>query len=86
MTSAFVFVKRIVQFLFFLNSKFPASSHFLCKNSSVSVEPFQKPHCWFSHDVAYTPQPLYNTIAGIQANCRVSYPTRVIMRVKCIDI
>ena len=28
-------------------------------------------------------QPLYNTIVGVQANFRVSYPIRVIMRVKC---
>ena len=32
-----------------------------------------------------TPQPLYNTIVGVQANFRVSYPIRVISRVKCID-
>ena len=39
----------------------------------------------------YTPQPLYNTIAGVQANFRVSYTYhvitvghRVITRVKCI--
>ena len=31
-----------------------------------------------------TPQPLYNTIVGVQANFRVSYPIRVIMRVNCI--
>ena len=31
-----------------------------------------------------TPQPLYNTIVGVQANFSVSYPIRVIMRVKCI--
>ena len=29
-----------------------------------------------------TPQPLYNTIVGVQANFRVSYPIRVIWRVK----
>ena len=28
--SAFVFATRIVQFLYFLNPKFPASSHLLC--------------------------------------------------------
>ena len=33
-----------------------------------------------------TPQPLYNTIVWVQANFRVSYPNRVIMRVKCIVI
>ena len=32
-----------------------------------------------------TPQPLYNTIVGIQASFRVSYPNRVITRVKCIS-
>ena len=31
-----------------------------------------------------TPQSLYNTIVGVQANFRVSYPIRVISRVKCI--
>ena len=34
----------------------------------------------------YTPQPLYNTIAEVQANFHVSYPVRVVTRVKCIDI
>ena len=33
-----------------------------------------------------TPGPLYNTIAGVQANFRVSYPICVITRVKCIDM
>ena len=32
-----------------------------------------------------TPQPLYNTIVGVQANFRVSDPIHVISRVKCID-
>ena len=32
-----------------------------------------------------TPQPLYNTIVGVQANFRISYPNRVVTRVKCID-
>ena len=32
----------------------------------------------------HTPQPLYNTIVGVQANFRVSFPIRVITRVKCI--
>ena len=32
-----------------------------------------------------TPQPLNDTIVGVQANFRVSYPIRVISRVKCID-
>ena len=33
----------------------------------------------------HTPQHLYNTMVGVQANFRVSYPIRVISRVKCID-
>ena len=33
-----------------------------------------------------TPQPLYNTIVGVQANFGVSYPICLIMRVKCVDI
>ena len=37
------------------------------------------------HWKTITPQPLYNTIVGVQANFRVSYPIRVISRVKCID-
>ena len=36
--------------------------------------------------VLSTPQTLYNTIAGVQANFRVSFPVCVITRVKCIDI
>ena len=35
---------------------------------------------------AVAPQPLYNTIFGVQANFRVNYPNRVITRVKCIVI
>ena len=37
-------------------------------------------------DINVTPQPLYNTIVGVQANFRVNYPNRVITRVKCIAI
>ena len=42
------FTTRIVQFLYLLNPKFPASSQFLCFYSSVCVGPVPKPHCWFS--------------------------------------
>ena len=35
--------------------------------------------------VHITPQPLYNTIVGVQYNFRVGYPNHVIMRVKYID-
>ena len=40
--SAFVFVTRIVQFLFFLNPKFPASSHLQLLHRPVFVRPARK--------------------------------------------
>ena len=40
--SAFVFATRIVQFLFYLNQKFQASSSLLCLYSLVCVEPVRK--------------------------------------------
>ena len=46
-----VFATRIVQFPFFLNKKFPASSHLLCLYRPVCVGPGQN-YCWFSHEVA----------------------------------
>ena len=51
--SAFVFASRIVQFLFYLNPKFHASSSFLCLYRLVCVGPVRKPHCWFSHEAAH---------------------------------
>ena len=50
MISTFVFTTQIVQFFYFLNPNFPASSHHLCLCSSVCVRPVLKPLCWFSHD------------------------------------
>ena len=50
--SAFVFTNRIVQFLYYLNLKFQASSSFLCLYRLVCVGPVRKPHCWFSHEAA----------------------------------
>ena len=41
--SAFVFTKRIVQFLFYLNPKFQASSHLVWLYSPVCVGPGRKP-------------------------------------------
>ena len=49
----FVFDTRIVQFLYFINPNFPASSLLLCLLSLVCVGPGRKPHCWFSHNAAY---------------------------------
>ena len=51
--SAFVFATWILQFFYFLNPNFPASSHCLSLYSSVFVGPVQKPHCWCSHDAAH---------------------------------
>ena len=42
-----------VRYLYFLNPKFPFSSHGLCLYSSVCIGPVRKPHCWFSHDTAH---------------------------------
>ena len=47
------FAKRIVHFHYFLNPKFPASSHLLCLCSLVCVRPVRKRHCWFSHKAAH---------------------------------
>ena len=52
MTYIFVFTTLIVQSLYFLNPRLPASSHLLCLHSSVCVRPVHKPHSWFSHDMA----------------------------------
>ena len=41
--SAFVFASRIVQFLFYLNQKFQASSSFLCLYRPVCVGPGRNP-------------------------------------------
>ena len=50
--SAFVFATRKVQFLFFFNLKFQASSCHLWLYSPVCVGPVRKPHSWFSHETA----------------------------------
>ena len=41
---------RIVQFLYFIKPKFPASNDLLCMCSFVCVGPVRKPHCCFSHE------------------------------------
>ena len=48
--SIFVFATRIVQFLHFLNPKFPAPNHILCP---VCDGPGRNPDCWFSHAQAH---------------------------------
>ena len=82
--SAFVFATRIVQFLFYLNPKFQASSSFLCLYRSVCVGPVRKLHCWFSHEAAHilpsgitatltisgieVPEPINNEIKAFGSN------------------
>ena len=51
--STFVFATWIVQYLYFLNTKFQASSHLQWLHSLVCVRPGQNPHCWFSHVAAH---------------------------------
>ena len=62
--SALVSATRIVQFLFYLNPKFQASSSFLCLYRPVCVGPVQKPHCWFSHEAAHLSMCLQNCRNG----------------------
>ena len=50
---AFVFATRIVQSLYFLNTKFHASSCLLFLRSPIGIGPVRKPHCWFSHEWAH---------------------------------
>ena len=54
--SVFVFATLMIQFIYFLNTKFPASSHLLCLYSLVCFAPVQKLHCLFSQDVAHIQQ------------------------------
>ena len=50
--SAFVFATRVVQFLYFLNPKFQASSYILWLYSLVCVGPGRTPEDRFSHNEA----------------------------------
>ena len=47
--SAFVFATWIVQYLYFQNQTFPASSHLQWQFCPVCVRPGQNPQRWFSH-------------------------------------
>ena len=51
--SAFVFATWIVQYLYFLNTKFQTSSHLQWLHSLVCARPGQNPHCWFSRVAAH---------------------------------
>ena len=65
--SAFALATRIIQFLYFLNPKFPAYSHLLCLYSWVCVGPDRKPHCWFSRDLAHFYDLSYSTTESRRA-------------------
>ena len=56
--SAFVFAIWIVQYLYYLHTKFQASSHLQWLYSLVCVRPGQNPHCWFSRVAAHS---IYNS-------------------------
>ena len=58
-----------IQFLFYLNPKFQASSSFLLLYRPVCVGPVRKPHCWFSHEAAH----FSNTDAGKHTLCKLSF-------------
>ena len=47
------FATLIIQFLYFLNLKFPAFSLLLWMYSLVCVRPSRSPNCWFSHAKAH---------------------------------
>ena len=68
--SVFVFATRILQFIFYLNPKFQASSSFLCLYRPVCVGPVRKPHCWFSHELAQLCFTCVNRFAWTIAQCK----------------
>ena len=59
--SAFVLGIWIVQYLYFLNTKFQTSSHLQWLYKLVSVRPGQNPQRWFSHGTARNRQKLMRT-------------------------
>ena len=89
--SAFVFTTRIVQFLYFLNPKFPASSHLLCLHSPVSVRPDRNPNCWFSHTQAHFFVVALSSIIMRKTEtenfqCCISLIIKVLSLVSCLPI
>ena len=71
--SAFVFATEIVQSLYFLNTKFEASSHHLWLYSLVCVGPGRKPERWFSRDAAQ----IVLILSSLKNDCLVSDQTEV---------
>ena len=68
--SAFVFAERIVQYLFFLNPKFPASSH-LCLYRSVCVKLFRNHIVGFLMTRLISIGPIINLIMAITATVKL---------------
>ena len=86
--SAFVFATRMVQFLFYLNPKFEASSSLLCFYWPVCVGSVRKPHCWFSNEAAQINRPHFRCLS-YNIRLIVASPFQCIlhqenMSVKCI--
>ena len=73
---ASVFATRTVQFLYYLNPKFLASSHLLCLHMLVCVGPVRKPHCWFSHEAALTLRFNFSSVSHHLASFMLSSDTR----------
>ena len=71
--SAFVFATQIVQSLFFLNTKFQASSYLLWLYSLVCVGPGRKPERWFSHVAAQMLSHEREFAGSITGSCKLSF-------------
>ena len=69
--STFVFARRIVQSLYFLNTKLQASSHLLWQYSLIYVQPGQKPR--FSHNEAHI---CIMTVPTKQTKCMFLFMSR----------
>ena len=76
----------IVQFLFYLNPKFQASSSFLCLYCPVCVRPVRKPHCWVSHEAAHILLSCYNTDWIANTDIVMDPNNSVIKRLRCIIV
>ena len=81
-SAPFVFATWIVQYLYFLNTKFQASSHLQWLYSLVWVRPGQKPHCWFFHVSAQ----MLLLIRHYVHVCRLLALTRFLLFLDCTNV
>ena len=70
------FTIQIVQYLFYLNPKFQASSHFLCLYRPVCVNLVDNPNCWFMRRLKYD-------LADVQADLGILMTVKVIPDMSC---